>query len=65
MSPEDEKELLELLEEKRKRKAFFEILKRPYVCIPSFIFVVMMVEDPEQTIAKVLKHITQVIKDIF
>lgn len=65
MEEQDEKELIEFLVERRKRKAFFEIIRRKYITIPSFILFIILTQDPNLNLIKLTRVAMSHLKKAF
>lgn len=52
LSEDDEKELLALLENRKKYKIFFEVLKKKHVSIPMILLFLYLIDNPDIHILK-------------
>lgn len=50
MDKKVEKELLEFLDERRKRKIFFQFLQRKIVYLPTITVVLFLMDDPHMNL---------------
>ena len=54
LTENEEKEIREIIEDRRKWSAFFSILRRPYVFIPAAIIFISLVDDPNFYFGKII-----------
>jgi hypothetical protein len=59
LTSDEESEVKEILAERKKWKYFFEILRRPYVFVPTIIIFVCLVDNPNFYINKIIINFFQ------
>ena len=54
LTESEEKEVREIIEDRRRWLSFFYILRRPYVFIPTAVVFVSLVDNPDFYIGKII-----------